>query len=147
MELKRAIDMYNMHCKGFQRIYYADIARDLKISRQALYQLMERGGKHGLLKYKEELKEILPEEVYSITEFPKKKKTAIRERGTDKIRQPRHRLTDDELKVICSFPYMFTPESYKRIIDTHIMTEYMFNKKMGEIEEEKKRLEGLNALQ
>ena len=142
MDLKSAIRQYNMHRGYYEKIYYANIAIDLNISRQAFFQLLDRGGKNGLLKYKERLKEILPEEVYNNTDFPQRIRKKKDKEYTHQF-QPRHELTEDELKVICSYPYMFSVNYYKKIIDTHIMTEYMFKKKMAEIEEEKKRLENV----
>lgn len=132
MEFYTALYRYNEK-NGSRFITQTYIAKQLGISRQALWQLVIHGGKRGLLKYKDKLKDILPEELYNEIDFPKVVRKRDIERTNKKIA-----LDYSEKERLKRVRWVITKPHYDKIVSGKLLTQYRYNKLMKQIEEGEK---------
>lgn len=136
MELWRAIKEYNNNHKS--HITYSYIAASLGITRQA-FNYMVMGGslnhRKALLKHKDRMKEILPDELYNNITFPEsgKKMPVIdykRYKNNDKVS-----FKVDELSRLNKVKWCISKSMYKKIIEGKLVTPYMHDKVMVKVKE------------
>ena len=126
-----AVQEYNRHTKR-SKIRFNQVALELGISRQALSQLVVRGGKNGLNKYKDKLKEILPSELYEKILFPERMKRLEVEKRLDTGKVT---LTNEEKERLKEVFWVVTKPLYNKVMDGGLVTQYMHDKIMKKVEE------------
>lgn len=139
MEFYEALYRYNER-SGTKFFTQAYIAKRLGISRQALWQLTYHGGQKGLGKYRDKLKEILPEDLFNTIDFPKYKHLSENGRVGKKYLEHKEKttLSNVEKSRLEKVRWVVTKGFYSKVMNGGLITIFRYNKLMKQIEEAEK---------
>lgn len=140
LDFYNAMTWWNREGRGKRwKISFSWVAVQLGISRQALQQLSKCGGKKGLVKYRDKLQEILPDELFAVIDFPShysSKKYYVRNGKVFFEFVEKERLKE--------VPWVVGKSLYDKIMNDKGITEYMKEKVIGKIEEAEEWLKTKN---
>lgn len=142
LDFYNAITWWNRVGRGKKwKISFSWVAVQLGISRQALQQLSKCGGKKGLVKYRDKLQEILPDELFAVIDFPEhfsmKKFYGKNEKVCFDV------VEKERLKEVS---WVVGKNLYEKIMTDKGITEYMKEKVIGKIEEAEEWLKTKNNI-